>query len=1233
MHRRIRIVSGLLSLAATGCASAPESLGALESPDAGPRSVGEEPSRASSTTAPRDVAARVTLGEERSPVPRAGTRPLELALDERGATITPRLPTRAGHGAAALRLATAHVTRAGAAVRGEERTEARGADLEQSWRFAERPVGDGDLVVRIAATGERYVGATAGGLHFRDDASGVGVRYGHGRFVDRDGVGTDVPARWLDGAIELRVPASTLAQARWPAVLDPTISAEFAVDKPVAGPTPFGASGAAVAWGGTEALVVWQQSPSAPGASDLVGARVASDGTLLDPVGIRVASPGANDPSIAFDGTQFWVVYSVYDSAARTDEVRAVRVKLDGTVVDTTPLVLAAAQSGAYGPVAAFGAGELLVAWSGSPTTTEQDIYAVRVQASGTVLDATPFPIVTPARNQAAPSVAFDGTQFVVAWYDFRAASGNAAIYAARVKPDRTVLDGPLATGGILIANDPAGQDQPCVTATPTGTFIAFRRGYNTSEGDVYGVRLRLDGTVADATPIAIAASAKVEAEPSVAMIGATAYVRVTTSVDGYTNHDLALVRVNTATGTVVDASAVALSTAPSEQRGGGLVTDGTKLFTAWGDDRFGGEVVYGARAAGDLSLLDGPAATGGLLVSTSWSAESMPALASDGTASFAAWVDGRTGDAAVYGARLSATGAPLDVTARALLTGARDYTAPAIAQGGGKFLVTTTTSASAAASGDVSAALVSAADGSVVRVTIAGTSAEEQEPAVDFDGAGFFVVWRRGQTILGARVKPDGTFASAKDAAGIPLATTATVKFDPAVAFDGTRHLVVWEEPNGGASPSLGVRVALDGTPLDATPLAITSKNGSSGVVAAGGGVFLVAGLASAGTGLSSLDAVRLDGSGARLDAGKLTHLADVPAYQRPAVAWDGAAFDVAWLETRSSTTRTDVFGTRVRPDGTNTIALGVALSTEATDEGHPAIAAIGGGKLMLAYERVDPTLGVAPSRVKVRTVAFGADRGQTCTAATTCESGLCVDGRCCDRACDGTCEACDLAGQEGTCALVTGKPRGTRTCGAGDPTCGPSCDGKAAKSCAAFVAAGTPCRDASCQVATSTRAATCDGVGSCGKVETASCAGYACDASGTTCRVACAQPGECADGFDCVDTRCIARTSTCSADGTSVVETNGKTTSCAPFVCQAGKCPGKCSLTTDCAAGLVCGATGACEQPTADTSSSGGCATHATHASRDAHGAGEGSGAWLGAALGVALAAGAARRRRRRG
>lgn len=53
-------------------------------------------------------------------------------------------------------------------------------------------------------------------------------------------------------------------------------------------------------------------------------------------------------------------------------------------------------------------------------------------------------------------------------------------------------------------------------------------------------------------------------------------------------------------------------------------------------------------------------------------------------------------------------------------------------------------------------------------------------------------------------------------------------------------------------------------------------------------------------------------------------------------------------------------------------------------------------------------------------------------CLSAADCKSGFCTDGVCCDRACNGQCEACDVSGSVGTCAPILGTPR------AGHPTCG---------------------------------------------------------------------------------------------------------------------------------------------------------------------------------------------------
>src|SRR5262249_7109380 len=58
----------------------------------------------------------------------------------------------------------------------------------------------------------------------------------------------------------------------------------------------------------------------------------------------------------------------------------------------------------------------------------------------------------------------------------------------------------------------------------------------------------------------------------------------------------------------------------------------------------------------------------------------------------------------------------------------------------------------------------------------------------------------------------------------------------------------------------------------------------------------------------------------------------------------------------------------------------------------------------------------------------------GASCPSASACASGVCVDGFCCNNACNGQCQACDVAGKEGICTAVAGKPHGARApCTAG--------------------------------------------------------------------------------------------------------------------------------------------------------------------------------------------------------
>jgi hypothetical protein len=98
----------------------------------------------------------------------------------------------------------------------------------------------------------------------------------------------------------------------------------------------------------------------------------------------------------------------------------------------------------------------------------------------------------------------------------------------------------------------------------------------------------------------------------------------------------------------------------------------------------------------------------------------------------------------------------------------------------------------------------------------------------------------------------------------------------------------------------------------------------------------------------------------------------------------------------------------------------------------------------------------------------------GARCQAAAECASQHCVDGYCCNDACQISCQACDVAGHAGTCSPVpTGTPYGGRPPCAGTDACAGYCNGLPSGQCA------FPDRTTSC--ACPVGSGTCDGAGRC--------------------------------------------------------------------------------------------------------------------------------------------------------
>ena len=77
-------------------------------------------------------------------------------------------------------------------------------------------------------------------------------------------------------------------------------------------------------------------------------------------------------------------------------------------------------------------------------------ILAARLELDGSPSDPAPIPIST-VDLPSAPTVAFDGTNHFVVWSvaNFDPADG---IYARRLAPDGTLVDGPASSPGLRIA-------------------------------------------------------------------------------------------------------------------------------------------------------------------------------------------------------------------------------------------------------------------------------------------------------------------------------------------------------------------------------------------------------------------------------------------------------------------------------------------------------------------------------------------------------------------------------------------------------------------------------------------------------------------------------------------------------------------------------------------------------------------------------------------------------------
>lgn len=261
-----------------------------------------------------------------------------------------------------------------------------------------------------------------------------------------------------------------------------------------------------VAFDGTNFLAVWVAG------SELFGARLAKEGALVDSPELHLASDAKpRRIAIAFDGTNYLIAWRT-----SSDAIRAARISTDGVNLDGASGF--AVGTGFY-PSVAYGGGVYLVVWHNwGPNGL--DVFGARVGTDGTVLSPGVFPICTAEEYQDHASVSSNGSDFLAVWHDYRGGNdqNDGGTWGSRITAAGAVLDAPA----IVIAPYSVGQTPPTVAFDGTDYIVAWQESINAKFRllDAFARRVSFSGTLVDDEPIPLATSYGHQSSPTVGFGG-----------------------------------------------------------------------------------------------------------------------------------------------------------------------------------------------------------------------------------------------------------------------------------------------------------------------------------------------------------------------------------------------------------------------------------------------------------------------------------------------------------------------------------------------------------------------------------------------------------------------------------------------------------------------------------------------------------------------------------------
>jgi MYXO-CTERM domain-containing protein len=238
-----------------------------------------------------------------------------------------------------------------------------------------------------------------------------------------------------------------------------------------------------VASDGATFLVVWEYTPGNTITADVRARPIGSSGAVLNsgPIAVSDGLHAEMKPRVAFDGVNWLIVWEDLRSNTSLD-VYGARMDSQGTIVDPDGFAITNGSAAEQTPALAYNGTDTLVVWTDYSNGTA-DIFGARVDADGTVV-GDPFAISSADGDQAEPAVAYAAPNWVVAWTDARADIGASDVYMTEVDAEGTVSDEEEE-----VSDERYTENKVATAAGPAQTTLI---AYGTVSGATARVKIRI---------------------------------------------------------------------------------------------------------------------------------------------------------------------------------------------------------------------------------------------------------------------------------------------------------------------------------------------------------------------------------------------------------------------------------------------------------------------------------------------------------------------------------------------------------------------------------------------------------------------------------------------------------------------------------------------------------------------------------------------------------------------